>query len=159
MGEDPDREEALMTELRAFFAEVDPVPELVNDTAKASLGWRRLDADLAELLSDSALEEESVALARGSAISVRSLTFTAAALMIDVEIHHDDDTPTLLGQLSPPAAATIEVQMIDGRVVSTETDRLGRFRVSLSNRGAIRLRVLDRVRRARIAAETSWVTI
>ena len=65
MGEDLDRDELLIAELRAFFAEVDPVPPLVSETAKASLGWRRLDADLAELLSDSALEEEPFALARG----------------------------------------------------------------------------------------------
>jgi hypothetical protein len=159
MSEDFKKGEAVVAELRAFFAEVDPVPGLVTETAKASLGWRRLDAELAELLSDSALEEESLALARGGRSSVRSLTFSATDLTIDIEIHQGDEAPTLLGQLSPPGAAAIEIQMIDELLVSTETDPLGRFRVSLPSRGPIRLRVRDRHRRSRIAAETSWVTI
>lgn len=157
--EDHEKDEALVDELRSFFAEVDPVPELVSVTAKASLGWRRLDADLAELLSDSALEDEALALARGGGVPVRSLTFSATELTIDLEIHHHDDPPTLLGQLSPPGAAGIEIQTIDDQLVAIETDHLGRFRVSLPARGPIRLRVRDRQRRSRITAETSWVTI
>lgn len=148
-----------MTELRNFFAEVDPEPEHVSEFAKASLGWRRLDADLAELLSDSALEEDAVALARGGEPSVRSLTFTATEVTIDVEIHHDGETPTLLGQLSPAGNAVVEIQTVDAPPISAETDHLGRFRVSLPARGPIRLRVLDGLRRSRVTAETSWVTI
>ena len=49
--DDPD--DTLVSELREYFARVDPVPPLVTEAAKAALGWRRLDADLAELLSDS----------------------------------------------------------------------------------------------------------
>jgi hypothetical protein len=60
MSEDIDPDEMLMVELRGLFTDVDPVPPLVIETAKASLGWRRLDADLAELLSDSALEEAAM---------------------------------------------------------------------------------------------------
>lgn len=159
MEHDLDKDEAVVAELRAFFAEVDPVPRLVNETAKASLGWRRLDAELAELLSDSALDENSLAGVRGGAPSVRALTFTATELTIDVEVHHEDETPTLLGQVSPAGAAAIEIQLVDERVVSTETDHLGRFRVKLPSRGPIRLRVLDRLRPSRVSAETSWVTI
>src|SRR5581483_11533013 len=103
MSDPSDPDEALMAELRAFFAEVDPVPPLVTETAKASLGWRRLDADLAELLSDSALEEEPFAVSRGGETPARAVTFSSAALTIDIEVHVDDAARTLLGQLSPPA--------------------------------------------------------
>jgi hypothetical protein len=159
MDEDRERDEALMSELRAFFAEVDPVPPVVTEAAKAALGWRRLDADLAELLRDSAAEEESLALARGGEVSTRSLTFTAPQLTIDVEIREDDGSRTLLGQLSPPASATIEIQAVDEARVSVTADHLGRFRVSLPTGAPVRLRVMDPNRPSAAAVETSWITV
>lgn len=148
-----------MGELREIFAEVDPVPPLVIETAKASLGWRRLDADLAELLSDSALREESFAAARGGEAPVRSVTFSSDKLTIDVEVHADDQIRTLLGQLSPPVRATIEVQTAAESRFSAEADRLGRFRVRLPAGGPVRLRVLDGDGRAAPRVETSWITL
>src|SRR6185312_14324962 len=159
MSEDPDTDEQLMSELRAFFAEVDPVHSLVTETAKASLGWRRLDADLAELLSDSALEEGSFAVARGGGAPVRAVTFSSGSLTIDIEVHVDDSGRTLLGQLSPPEPAKLEIQTIAGTPLSAETDHLGRFRVSLPDAGPIRLRVLGGQGRAGPPVETSWITV
>ncbi|HSC04576.1 MAG TPA: hypothetical protein VLC49_14700 [Solirubrobacteraceae bacterium] len=154
-GTDPD--ERLIGELRAFFADVDQVPPLVSETAKASLGWRRLDADLAELLSDSALKEEPFALARGSEAPARAVTFSSSALTIDIEVHVADEARTLLGQLSPPAAASIEVQTTTEEIVSSEADQLGRFRVRLPAGGAIRLRILGADGNPPV--ETSWITV
>lgn len=159
MTEDQDPDELLMADLRAFFAEVDPVPPLVTETAKASFGWRRLDADLAELLSDSALEEEPFALSRGGDTPARAVTFSSAALTIDIEVHVEDPARTLLGQLSPPAAARIEIQTPAETPFSAETDRLGRFRVRLPAGGPIRLRVLSTGERAGAPVETSWITV
>jgi hypothetical protein len=159
MDEDRERDEALMSELRAFFADTDPVPPVVTEAANAALGWRRLDADLAELLRDSAVEQESLALARSGEVSTRSLTFAAAQLTIDVEIREDDGTRTLLGQLSPAASATIEIQTVDEPLVSVTTDQLGRFRVILPTGGPVRLRVVDPNRPPGRAVETSWIRI
>lgn len=152
-------DELLLADLRAFFAEVDSVPQLVTQTAKASLGWRRLDADLAELLSDSALEEEPFAVTRGGEAPARAVTFSSAALTIDIEVHVEDPARMLLGQLSPPAPAKIEVQTPAESPLSAETDRLGRFRVRLPAGGPIRLRVLGTGERAGGAVETSWITV
>ena len=159
MAEHPDPDERLMAELRSFFDGVDPAPPLVTETAKASLGWRRLDADLAELLSDSALEEEPFALARGGGTPARAVTFSSTGLTIDIEVHVDDPARTLLGQLSPPAPATIEIQTIADAPLSAESDRLGRFRVRLPTGGPIRLRVLGADGRAGPPVETSWITV
>jgi hypothetical protein len=159
MMEDSDTEEVLLAELRAFFADADPVPPLVTETAKASLGWRRLDADLAELLSDSALEEEPFALSRGGETPARAVTFSSAALTIDIEVHVDDPARTLLGQLSPPAPATVEIQTPAEAPLSAETDRLGRFRVRLPAGGPIRLRILRSDGRGGPPVETSWITV
>jgi hypothetical protein len=149
----------MMAELRAFFTQADPVPPLVKETAKASLGWRRLDADLAELLSDSALVEESLALTRGTDAPARAVTFSSTALTIDIEVHADDQGRTLLGQLSPPAPARIEVQRMAEATLSVDADRLGRFRVRLPGGGAIRLRILGADGSAVAPVETSWITV
>ena len=159
MDEDRERDETLIGELRAFFADVDPVPPLVIEAAKAALGWRSLDADLAELLRDSALDEESLALARSAAAATRSLTFSASGLTIDVEIHADDATRTLLGQLSPPRVATIEIQTVAEPLVSVATDHLGRFRASLPAGRIVRMRVVDPDRPSGSAVQTSWISV
>jgi hypothetical protein len=159
MAEEQDPDELVMTELRAFFAEVDPVPPLVSEVAKASLGWRRLDADLAELLSDSALEEKAFALTRSHEAPARAVTFSSTKLTIDIEVHVDDHARTLLGQLSPPAPATIEIQTTAETPLSAEADRLGRFRVRLPAGGPVRLRVLGADERDDQPVETSWITV
>jgi hypothetical protein len=156
VSQEIDPDEQLMDELRAFFAKVDPVPPLVIEAAKASLGWRRLDADLAELLSDSALVEGSFALTRGNEAAARAVTFSSGELTIDIEVHVDDGSRTLLGQLSPPAAAHIDIQAVHEAWFSAEADRLGRFRVRLPSGGPIRLRVLDS---DGSPVETSWITV
>jgi hypothetical protein len=150
MNADPNDE--LFEELRSVLHRTDPVPAEVTDFAKTALGWRRLDAELAELLEDSALESESPALARGTA-GVRSLTFRSDELTIDVEVQPG----MLLGQLAPAAAATIELQVENGDVAATaESDALGRFRLPLEGDGRFRLRVL---RPGAPAVETSWFSL
>ena len=160
MSEDADPDELLMAELRGFFADVDPVPPLVSEITKASLGWRRLDAELAELLSDSALEEQAFALTRGGTEApARAVTFSSGGLTIDIEVHADDEDRMLLGQLSPPAPATIEIQRMAEAPLSTEADRLGRFRVRLPSGGGIRLRIVGAGGSASAPVETSWITV
>ena len=150
MNADPNDE--LFEELRSVLNRTDPVPAEVTDFAKTALGWRRLDAELAELLEDSALESEAPALARGTA-GVRSLTFRSDELTIDVEVQPG----MLLGQLAPAAAATMELQVENGSVAATaESDALGRFRLPIQGDGRFRLRVL---RPGASAVETSWFSI
>ena len=147
-----------LDELRAFFADVDPVPGLVIETAKASLGWRRLDADLAELLSDSALVEQPFALARSGEAPARAVTFSTDGLTIDIEVHVDDQGRTLLGQLSPPAPATVEIHPMAQAPLSAQADQLGRFRVRLPAGDTIRLRIVRADGRDG-PVETSWITV
>jgi hypothetical protein len=155
MSNPPNSDDDLLAELRSVIGRIDPVPPEVTEFAQAALGWRRLDADLAELLADSALETNA-ALARGG--EGRWLTFRADDLTIDVEIQTAGKARTLLGQLAPPpAAATIEVQSTDGTVLtSTAGDTLGRFRLALESDGHVRLRVL---REGAAPVETSWFSL
>jgi hypothetical protein len=155
MGEREERDEALIEQLRSTL-QADAVPRAVTDAAKAAFGWRRIDAELAELLSDSALDAEP-ALARGEAL-VRSVTFSAGKTIVELEIHQDRDRRTLLGQLSPAATWTVEVQQAGGgsAAESVRSDLLGRFRIALEHGGTIRLR-LSGANDAVI--ETAWIPI
>jgi hypothetical protein len=155
-----DPEDPLVEELRTLFAQVDPVPPLVTQTAKASLGWRRLDADLAELLSDSTLEAEALTGARGTGAPVRAVSFGAGAVTIEIDIHTDGAHRRLLGQLSPPAIATIEIRTVDDTTAAAvESDSLGRFRTQLPAGGPIRLHVVTKDPHSSPPIETSWITI
>ena len=138
------------------MARVDPVPELVVDAAKAALGWRRLDAELADLLTDSSLDEQAMALARGGAAPVRYVIFAAGALTIDLEVHVEGERRTLLGQLSPAAVGRVEIERPAGaEPEAVDADRFGRFRLMLAQGGPIRLTLPDRTP----PVQTSWVTV
>src|SRR4051812_23791901 len=81
----PDEEAALIAELRGVLDRVDPPAPEVREFALAALGWRRHDAELAELLEDSALETEATAATRAGG-ATRRLVFRAEELTIDVEV-------------------------------------------------------------------------
>jgi hypothetical protein len=153
--DDPDkRDEALIEQLRNAFR-ADGVPPNVTEAAKAALTWRRVDAELAELLSDSALDAEP-ALARGEAL-VRSVTFSAGKTIVELEIHQDGKRRTLLGQLSPAATWTVEVQGADGSAAEpVRSDLLGRFRIGLEHGGTVRLRLSGG---NGAVIETAWIPI
>jgi hypothetical protein len=160
MSDPADPDERTIAELRAMAARVDPVPQLVLDSAKAVLGWRRLDADLAELLSDTALDREpaGMALARGTDAPVRAVSFGAGDLVIELEIHRDGDRRNLLGQLLPAAPVRIELQALGRpRALAAESDSFGRFRIKLAAGGPVRLRIVPQGPGPEF--ETSWITV
>jgi hypothetical protein len=155
MGEREEQEEALIEQLRTAFA-AEAAPASVTEAAKAALTWRRIDAELAELLSDSALDAEP-ALARGDAV-VRSVSFSAGQTIVELEVHPEGERRTLLGQLSPAAQRPIVIQHADGsESASAISDELGRFRITLDGGGTVRLRIADD--QADTAIETAWIPI
>jgi hypothetical protein len=58
MSDGSERDEALLARLQKVFDLVDPVPPSVVEAARAAYSWRRIDAELAELLGDSATDPE-----------------------------------------------------------------------------------------------------
>jgi hypothetical protein len=155
MSEPDEQDEALIEQLRAAFG-AEAAPASVTDAAKAALTWLRVDAELAELLSDSALDAEP-ALARGEAV-VRSVSFSAGQTVVELEVHPDGERRTLLGQLSPAAQRPIVIQHADGsESASARSDDLGRFRITLEGGGTVRLRIADD--QADTAIETAWIPI
>jgi len=160
MGSEPDgnQDDQLLGQLRRIATGLDAVPEDVSGFAKAALGWRRIDAELAELLADSTLDR--VSLTRLGDARQRLVTFGASSLEIDLEIQEAGPAVLLLGQLKPPIAAAVEVQRDDGSLAATaDADELGRFRIELPPPGRIRLRIRQSDLPTARIIETSWVTV
>jgi hypothetical protein len=152
-------EEDLAVELRSVFERVDAVPPLASQGARAALTWRRMDAELAELLADSADDAQSLATSRRSGTASRAMTFAAEQITIDLQIRNDADgrERTVLGQLSPPMSARIEVHLAAGEETAADADAEGRFKFVLPAETAIRLRISGDGLPAPI--ETSWITL
>jgi hypothetical protein len=151
-----DRDDLLLDELRRIASLVDPVPEALEAAGRESLTWLRVDAELAELLSDSIVDDERLALVRSSG-GVRAVTFEADGFTIELDILGDGAQRTLVGQLVPAGIAEIEVQTSEAPTTVT-ADQHGRFRAERVPAGRMRLRVTGHPSAA-APTETSWITI
>jgi hypothetical protein len=150
-----DEHDDLLGELRRLARTVDPVPDEVTAYAQSALGWRRVDAELAELLADSWLETD--ALARSGEGAARHLSFRAAALELDLDVEQGEAGALVLCQLAPAGAAEVDAQRDDGTVIAHATaDELGRLRIELAGPARVRLVV---TRPGAVAVETSWFDV
>lgn len=147
-------EEELLAAIAAFFDDVDPVPEHVLAAAKGSLTWRTIDAELAELVEDTALlAGTSVRGTHGP----RLLTFSAPDVSVVVEVAELGPTRRLIGQLGDPRSAAIEVRFRGG-TTWVDADQLGRFVVDGVPAGPVSL--VCRFPDGDIAPlVTDWVTL
>jgi hypothetical protein len=100
----------------------DPVPSAVTEFAKAGFAWRDIDAELAELVFDSATEE---LVGVRSESDTREVTFRAPGVEIEVAVL-SEDARRIVGQLVPPQAVQIELRYGAERRSATSDD-LGRF--------------------------------
>ena len=138
-----DKDATTEAELRAIFGHLDPVPQLLDDAARAAFGWRTVDAEIAELLRDSAdaLEEEAGLLVRSGG-GPRQLSFESPQLGIELEVTETGPRERrLAGQLLPPGDATVTVERPGEDAVSVQADDLGRFVLDGLRAGAVRLHI------------------
>jgi hypothetical protein len=132
-------DETTLEELRTLFGRMDPVPERLQEAARAAFTWRTIDAELAELMADSAELDAGAPALRGAG-GPRMLSFESPRVAIEAEV-----TPTgprerrLVGQIIPPAAASIAVEQGEARHETT-ADELGRFSFDGLGAGPARLR-------------------
>jgi hypothetical protein len=147
-------DDELLAELAGVLGKVmGPPPELV-EAAKALFTWRTIDAELAALAFDSIEVEPADAGVRAGG-QPRILTFEADDLTVEVEVDEAPGARRLIGQLTPPGRAELELRTPDQTVLG-DADDLGRFVLALP---AHRLRTSLRIRRAERIAETSWVIL
>jgi hypothetical protein len=130
------RDDELLELVGRALRAVEPVPEHVITGAVAAWTWRTIDAELAELVFDSATELTGVR----SEDTARQVTFQAPGVEIEVMVI-DDAVRRLVGQLVPGAEMTVELHSSD-RVLSTRSDELGRFGFDEVLTGPVRLTIL-----------------
>lgn len=135
MTDDPDT--TLLDTLRKAIASFDGPPAAVVANARDAFLWHGIDAELAELVYDSATTTLSGVRATEAA---RQITFRAPGLEIEVEVV-SERARIVVGQLVPPQAATIELAEAD-RIHRTDADALGRFTIDGVAPGPVKLTVV-----------------
>ena len=115
-------DEELLAALGEAIRARQAVPEWFVETGKNAYAWHNIDAELAQLTydSDSDTGRSRAAAVRSEAASIRALTFTSARLSIELEVADS----SLLGQIIPPRAGTLEVHTTAG-VTSSPVDEIG----------------------------------
>jgi hypothetical protein len=149
-------EEALAERLRQLALEADPVPDLVLESARAALAFRRLDAELAKIVHDSELD--GVGAVRGLADDaegeVRLLSFEAPGLSISAQISTSATKRSLLGQVAGAPITAVSVQTPEAQYPA-ELGDAGMFRYDGLPSGALRLLVRTTTREV----VGDWVTV
>lgn len=139
---------ALQQALRARRA----VPDQFAEAGKNAFAWRNIDAELAQLTYDSTRGAEELVATRAESAAIRALTFTSPRLTIELEVTED----SLLGQVLPVQAATIEIEARSGAENAVSTDEIGCFSIRPIPRGPFRLHCRAA---AGIEILTSWITL
>jgi hypothetical protein len=136
-----DDDDALEDELRLAAQLIDPVPPHLLHSAAGAFTWRTVDAELAELVFDSLVQEPAVVRGTGEP---RLLTFQAAALTVEVEVVAEGAARRVIGRLVPASGqlarpAEVEIRFGD-RLLTVTADELGRFTATGPGAGPMRLR-------------------
>ena len=112
------------------------VPEWFVETGKNAYAWHDIDTELARLTYDSRQDDvRGAAVMRSESASIRALTFTSPGLSIELEVA----SRSLLGQIIPPRAGTLEVHTTAG-VTGWPVDEIGCFTVDPIPSSPFRLR-------------------
>ena len=148
-------EEELLGELQAALLAEQEVPGALVDAGKAVWTWRSLDAELAALTYDSALEAmaEQLVATRSEAATLRSLTYASQSLTIELEVTRD----ALLGQVQPAQAARAELVTRDGAVTPVDVDEVGWFAVRPAPRSPFRIACTTHDRSIKVV--TPWIDL
>lgn len=148
-GWDDDR---LLTALNEALKARQAVPSWFIETGKNAFAWHNIDAELAQLTYDSNQDQRMAAAMRAETASIRSLTFTSAHLSLELEVTGD----SLLGQLFPPRAGTVEIHTRAGEISTAEVNEIGCFVVDPIPESPFRLRCRTA---GGIDVLTGWITI
>ena len=129
-------DEQLLAELGEALRAARAVPRGFVEAGKAAYTWHDVDAELAALTYDSALDEQVfAAVNRAEPAPLRALTFVSTGLTVELEVTDD----ALLGQIVPPQPGELEEHLADGRVTTAPIDELGCFVVRPIPSGSFRL--------------------
>jgi len=144
--------DSLLAALDDALSAARSVPPDFVATGKACFAWHGVDAELAQLTRDSALDSGLATTARAESAVIRALTFVAPRLTIELEIGED----ALRGQLVPHQAGELELQLVSGEKFGARADELGYFVFARVPTTSFRLycRAEDDV-----TVTTTWITL
>jgi hypothetical protein len=145
-------DEQLLAALREAVRARQAVPAWFVDTAKSAYAWHNIDAELAQLTYDSEADLDRAAAVRSETASIRALTFTSPHLTLELEVTEN----SLVGQIIPPRAGTLEAQTRPGVTTTTTVDEIGCFAVEPIPDGPFRLRCRTA---DGIDVLTGWITL
>lgn len=117
-----DRSPDLIRRISEAFDDLPPVPERLTDAARDAFAWRRADAQLAELLTDSA-DTELVGV-RGAAGERRAFRYGAGDFVVRVHLTEE----TLIVMIEPPLSVGCRVATAAG-ATEHRTDELGELAI------------------------------
>lgn len=143
-----DDDDPLFTELGAAVRSGQAVPDRLVEIGKSAFAFRDTAADIAALTQDST----ALASTRAQRSAVRSLTFVAGDIAIEVEVTRD----ALSGQVVPAHADRIEVLTPTGPLTDVAVDDIGWFTVRPAPTGPVRLRLRTT---EGTAIDTEWTTL
>lgn len=148
-------DDELLDAVRAALDEDEPVPPGAVEFATNAFVWRDVDAELAELLHDSAGED---AMVLRDDTPVRLLVFQAGEMTLDIECRPD----AIVGAISPAGRYRIEVQ--DGDPGSGQagshiavSDDTGMFELPPERRATVRF--LVSAPEGEVAILSPWVSL
>jgi hypothetical protein len=118
-------DEALLAGLKQALGARRAVPPDFVEAGKNAFAWHNIDAELASLTYDSALDSDRTLVLRAESASVRALTFSSPHLTIELEVTPD----ALVGQVIPAQAMTVTVQPRTGEETELATDEIGCFSI------------------------------
>ncbi len=157
-------DEALLADLAEALHDERAVPGALVDAGRALWTWRSIDAELAELtharltydslVDDAALQGDDAGLlvvTRSENAALRSLTFAADALSIELEVTDGG----ILGQLVPAQPADVELLTPDGARTGVPVDDVGWF--TIRPVPTSRFRLTCRVGEASVV--TDWISL
>lgn len=149
-------DDELLAALRQMLGRDEPPPGWSAELAKASYDLRAVDAELAVLTSDSGLSSAPAAVR--SAAAPRLAVFDADGLSVEIEVEPGARAGSwrLVGQLTPAAAARIQVRQQRAEPAWIDADDRGRFTADQLAAGPLSLVCL---RDGRPAAVTEWIAI
>lgn len=146
-------DDRILDDLRRVLDTVEmPPPESVV-LAEAALDWRHLDAELAELVHDSAIDEPELVMRSGTA-ELRVLSFASGDVRIEVEYANRQ----LVGQVAPAEVVVVELFRHGNEPARTvTTDDLGTFVIDDVAPGP--LSIVCRAADGRWGVRTSWTAV
>jgi hypothetical protein len=134
MADSKDEEELLAALRQVFDSRQEPPPEIVEG-GKKIFAWHGTGKEMAQLTYDSARAPDREPASKDEVADSRVMTFRSAWLTIQLGLTPD----AVLGQVAPPHAMTITMQLGNGREKGLAADETGRFAIRPPPAGRFRL--------------------